>query len=239
MRFLIAHGADIHAENNDGNTPLHVAAERSCLFRTDDHIDFLIKNGANINAKNNYGSTPLHNALMNFYELTPIANKNRMEFFIKNGADVWAKSKNGWAPLHLASKRKDGTVVQLLIDAGADAAEKTNEGYTPLHFAAERGSSEVVQALINAGAKVNEKNKLGETPLFLMNEEDDERLKILKILIKNGAKVNMCASNSSPLREAIYSDDRKSVAFLIESGACVNDGCNSSKTVIEVAESNW
>tara|TARA_B100001013_G_C24348103_1_gene339258 strand:- start:103 stop:423 length:321 start_codon:yes stop_codon:yes gene_type:complete len=56
--LLIAEGADVDADNLDGETPLHRAA-----FRGHEEIaELLIAKGADVNAKDELGWTPLHNA---------------------------------------------------------------------------------------------------------------------------------------------------------------------------------
>jgi ankyrin repeat protein len=52
--MLHEHGADIEAKNEDGNTALHVAADR----RNAESVQDLTGHGANIQAKNKYGETP-------------------------------------------------------------------------------------------------------------------------------------------------------------------------------------
>jgi ankyrin repeat protein len=53
-------GANIHAKNNMGRTPLHVLGEKGGEARI---LDTLLKGGAEINCKDNDGNTPLHLAV--------------------------------------------------------------------------------------------------------------------------------------------------------------------------------
>lgn len=57
--YLIEKGADVHAKNDGGNTPLHAAAFHGnpVVARA------LIDAGAKVNARANNGYTPLHSAI--------------------------------------------------------------------------------------------------------------------------------------------------------------------------------
>lgn len=58
-RFLIMKGADVNAENNLGNTPLHIV----CIVGNTDIARLLLEHGANPNAKDKKWRTPLHRVL--------------------------------------------------------------------------------------------------------------------------------------------------------------------------------
>ena len=56
VRLLHEHHADVDAVDSDGNTPLHVAAQRGNVAV----LDVLLAFGANVYARNHSGKTPLH-----------------------------------------------------------------------------------------------------------------------------------------------------------------------------------
>ena len=58
VELLVNRGADIEAQNNDGETPLHIMARRRRLGC----VVMLLSVGANVNAQSSDGSTPLHHA---------------------------------------------------------------------------------------------------------------------------------------------------------------------------------
>lgn len=120
VESLLAHGADVNAENNRGHTPLHEAADK-------DHKDVaesLLAHRADVNAKDHDGFTPLH-------EGACMGGKGLVELLLANGADINAKSTiplewrgdrtpvgKGWTPLREANYCSQKDVAALLRQHG-------------------------------------------------------------------------------------------------------------------------
>lgn len=161
--LLIENAADLNAQNNIGNTPLH-----SYLSNQEIAMQ-LIFAGADLDIKNNEGDTPLHT--YTFHAGDEVA----LVLVIK-GADVNAKNQLGQTPLHFVS---DMQVTEFLIKNGADVNAKDNQGKTALHNAASLAVSTRIGSrgfdsetalrkamfLIAAGADANAEDNSGTTPL--------------------------------------------------------------------------
>ncbi len=84
---------DLKAKDNDGRTPLHLAAGHNPDVEA---VEFLLNYNPDINAKSNLGMTPLHNAAKN--------NSNVMitQALLERRANVNAKDSAGQTPMDVA-----------------------------------------------------------------------------------------------------------------------------------------
>ena len=189
----LAAGTDVNAKDDEGMTPLHLAAHA-------DHkkiVELLIAKGADVNAKDNMGFTPL----------MVRSTKEIGELLIAKGADVNAKNDSGRTCLHSSDKE----FAELLIAKGADVNAKDKDDETPLDWCIKRGNKEtadllrkhggkygtihgavgggdieVIKVFLAAGADVNVKNDYGETPLDWAIQF--KRTEIANLLRKHGGK---------------------------------------------------
>jgi ankyrin repeat protein len=120
---------------------------------------------------------------------------------IEHGADVNLSDGN-LAPLHEAALWNTSEEALLLILNGASIEARNGAGFSPLHFAAMHACYEVAELLLLHHADVNAEGigvpdtiPAGQTPLHLaagnkLNGTTHEIIKLIELLVKNGAEVN-------------------------------------------------
>jgi len=178
-------GADIHAEDMDGETAITKAIKSG-----PDMVQAIITQ-TNISSRDSQGRTPLHVATLARAEPAVI------NFLISKKADVNARDKNGDTALHIAIRNNDRANGEVLLAFGADVfypnvsgesalkaaltrmggredwvlnstviKSSDGAGNTPLHLAAEWQLAPVVSFITQKGGDPNARNANGETPLF-------------------------------------------------------------------------
>lgn len=173
IEALLANGADVNAQDNQGRTPLHVAIERNVGLPT---IKALLDSGANVLARARG-------------EKAMIPRKDELP--LRGGAEIDV-SLHGGTPLHWASAKADAPeVIDLLIDYGADIDAPNAMGLTPLHCAArDNANPSVAEALLDYGAGVHALTGMGKaTPLFFA-ATCNTNLAVAMLLLDRGAWVD-------------------------------------------------
>lgn len=177
VQSLISNGADVNSKNEDGLTPLHVAAVRN----RGAVVKLLIDHGADVNTKTEDGQTLLHHVAREGYV-------NIFKLLIDSGSDLSARDNAMRTPLNCALRWRKHDVAELLVTRGADVNTKDVTGITPLHYASSSGDDSIVKLLISKGSDVNAKRTNGETPLHYASRAG--HFNAAELLITNGADIN-------------------------------------------------
>jgi cytohesin len=201
IAWLIDHGADIDAADEDNRTPIFYAFDSAAArlllshkARVDgrtredgstplhiaagsgalDVVQLLVEAGADINSHNDVGLTPLHQAIYQSDRSDEDSIDLRtIDWLVTHGADVNAIDTGGRTPLHYALHP---LLIDYLVAHGAKVDARDSAIATPLHYAARFGVVAAMEHLLDAGADVNARMYEAWTPLHvaLTNRIDNE-----------------------------------------------------------------
>ncbi|KAK6448633.1 hypothetical protein FP744_10004883 [Trichoderma asperellum] len=177
--------------DEDGNTPLHIAASRG----DNDIADVLIRAGAPTKCINMDQHTPLE-----------VANRSMRSDTVRI--------------LRRADPTPEGGSLEIRITASDSAQLNTQDDLsrTPLHTAVLLGRLAAVNQLLESQASTDIPDQIGRTPLHYAARRLDPA--ILKVLIAAKANVNVVdARNKSPLCLAVEMGNITGIQMLLTAGA--------------------
>eukprot|EP00009_Paramoeba_aestuarina_P017922 CAMPEP_0201528256 /NCGR_PEP_ID=MMETSP0161_2-20130828/37783_1 /ASSEMBLY_ACC=CAM_ASM_000251 /TAXON_ID=180227 /ORGANISM="Neoparamoeba aestuarina, Strain SoJaBio B1-5/56/2" /LENGTH=331 /DNA_ID=CAMNT_0047929457 /DNA_START=215 /DNA_END=1206 /DNA_ORIENTATION=+ len=148
-------------QSDDGETPLHCAAEGGHI----ELVKILLSKGADINAKTKFGTTPLHCAAWQ-------GDSKMVSVLLAHGANLRLENTYGEVPFHCAAREGKVSVVDLLLRQGANIDGTDWFGGTALSKAAERGHLSVVESLLLQGADTSTRNWKGLTARDLADSKE-------------------------------------------------------------------
>ena len=134
VRDLIALGANVDWQNNNGCTALHW-----CAYNNHSRIlGLLIDAGVDVNIQDNDGWTALHwCAQFNFPEIA--------RMLLDYGADMNIQDEDGMTALHYCARANRPEIAKMLIDAGADKTIPNNNGKLPYEVAKTKELKELLK----------------------------------------------------------------------------------------------
>jgi ankyrin repeat protein len=210
-KLLIKSGADVNAINDDGNSPLHLAAHHS----REEVLTLLVENHAQLSAENKTGETAAFIAfgrgscvpasLTTFCEIVRAGGKLRRTS--DRGEVLYDEHK---VLTKVASCERQGETydepINLLISCYKNLNGQDEDGWTVLHWVVFHDQVEIVRQLLEKGANVNLKAKKRRIPLHLavMGQFTDTTSKkelIVALLLKYDANKRAKDLGSDGLRK--------------------------------------
>ena len=189
VQMLLEEGADPDLQDENGWSPLHVAAQYGYLSTT----RALLNGAADVNLPDNKGMTPLMLTLARGDERT-------YTILLANGADPNYQDNDGNTALHHAVQANLVDAIPLLLKAGASLTVANNQGQTPLDVAEYDSTAELLR---EAGATTG-------------TQEESEPRPTIDLLALAGAEMTPLDQS---FRDAVKASDAAAVAGLLEQGA--------------------
>lgn len=166
LQTMLQSGANLHAVNDAGFTPLYVACQCGNIHAT----SLLLYYGARPDGVTSASASPSL--------LSAACRQNNvelMQLLHEYGAQVVTADRDGNSLLHVAIASQSSDVLLLLLDlVSADPSSSSSllndynsDGETPLHLAVKTGYVDAVRALLRYGAATDVEDSLGRTPLVL------------------------------------------------------------------------
>ncbi|MEG0261362.1 MAG: ankyrin repeat domain-containing protein [Lysinibacillus sp.] len=119
------------------------------------------------------------------YKLVEIDEFEKAKVILnENSRLAFNKDEYGFNLLHAAVMTENTELVKYLVDLGVDVNSTNDEGISPLHIVL---YPEVAECLLEQGALINLTTNDGNTPLHTQASDGEERIDIIKLLLKRGA----------------------------------------------------
>ncbi|XP_033014243.1 B-cell lymphoma 3 protein [Lacerta agilis] len=172
-------------QDEDGDTPLHIAVVQGNLLAARRLIALFHQGRQSLDTFNNLRQTPLHLAVIT-------AQPTLVKLLLSHGASPMVLDRNGQTALHLACEHDSIHCLQELLDGSPgplDLEARNFEGFTPLHVAVGTQNRDIILTLLEHGADVDAVDiKSGRSPLLHAVENDN--LEMVELLLQHRANVN-------------------------------------------------
>jgi ankyrin repeat protein len=221
----------VNTADEDGNTPLHRAAQAEDTGDSAAFMKFLLDHGAAVDVPNQLGFTPVYVTLFRNHAWTYARPRwGLFELLLAHGAPY---------DINLACARGDMDHVRSLLAADAAAVHfQAQCKKRPLSCAAEFGHRDIVALLLTAGADPNAPESDVHVTLPLVAAAKHNDLAMVQMLLEHGANPNaMVDAGEVALLEAI--ECNRDMANLIASyGGALPVHCMDIITLAAVLREN-
>jgi ankyrin repeat protein len=209
VRALLSHGVDCQVENEEGYSPIFVAA----MHGNSEAIQILKDYDVDMNKADTNERTLLHHAAY-------IGHLTAVKTLLLEGAKVSAVDKKLKTPLHLSAEEGYDEIVGFLLSHRARVDALDYHRRAPIHYAAESGQIMSVRLLLHYHASHNVKDREQVTPLSLAARH---HVHIVTELLNHNAKVDLAdKAGWMPIHYAAWHGKADIMLELIKKGAVLD-----------------
>lgn len=181
VKYLIEHGADVNAEDKDGDNVVH----KACYSPDYRVFQYLLNSGMNAKARNSIGSTALH--VLALHEIQ--GNEVILDTLLSIGIDINDTGGAGSTPLMVATNSQLTYNVKAFLDRGADPRLIGEFGRTALMDACYYGPDSASLLLSQADSPLDVQDNKGRTALMYAMMKT--RFKTMEVLLAKGADTSL------------------------------------------------
>lgn len=212
FRLLHSSGVDIRATDEDGETPLHLAAAKT--YGGDETLQYILEQEVDLEADCKRLGTPLMAAVR--------GGRSAANSLLQKGANVNATSISPTYTALQTAASENHECVELLIDAGADANLRGGSWGSALCAATAKNNKPSVMLLLDKDENINYAGGPKGSALELALSH--QSLEIAELLFDRGVDVNVVSKgkHGTALIAAVDSGEIRSVEKLLELKAGLN-----------------
>ncbi|KAI6657328.1 ZDHHC-type palmitoyltransferase 6 [Oopsacas minuta] len=180
VKFLISHGNDVTAVNQNGETAFHLACQSGSAYTVHILLNSITSPNECLSCRDNMGRTPVHHAAYS-------GNPEMLHYLYLNwGVDLNDRDIRSWNTLHIcAALAHHRSILYLLRGEKVPLLSQTAQGDTALHLVLQKQSLLTVwYMVVTSGEIAHIPDQNGQTPLDILRKDERKSVRNFTPLIE-------------------------------------------------------